>query len=141
VNQLIEQTLVQGEVEPLRYIQMGYTNIMFTIIYDAPAFSSPEDPFYKEIIHLVEKTTDFVGPIGDISSFLPVLSFLDIIFRKERKMKNYVNNGFLPVFAKLAEDARKSDNNNFTKQLDLMKEDLGLDERSVIIILRNRYQI
>lgn len=135
VNQLINQTIAQEEVDPLPYIRLSAVNIMLTVIYGAPTLKSPEDPFYKKIVHIIETGMKFIGPFEDISAFLPVLSFLDVIFRKERRMKSFWQNVSYPVFSKLADDARKSDKDSLTKKIDLIKNDLGLDEQNVKTIL------
>lgn len=135
VDQLIEQTLEHGEVDPLPYIRLSAVNIMLTVIYGIPTLKSPEDEFYKKIVFIIETGMRFIGPFEDISSFLPILSFLDIIFRKERRMKNFWDNVSYPLFSKLVEEARKSDKDSLTKKIDSIKEDLGLDEKNVRTIL------
>jgi cytochrome P450 len=135
VNQLINQTLAQGEVDPLPYVRLSAVNIMLTVIYGIPTLKSPEDPFYKKIVYIIEMGMKFIGPLEDFSAFLPVLSFLDVMFRKERRMRNFFETVSYPVFTKLVADARTSSKDSLTKKIDLIKEDLELDERNVTVIL------
>lgn len=63
------------------------------------------------------------------------MSFLDIIFRKERKMREFVTNYIRPLFRRLIDAARESNQDSLVKKLDLIKDEYELDETNLLVIM------
>lgn len=135
---LIKQTYDQGEVDPLPYIRLCNINNLRKVIYGAPAFKSPQAPDFKKTVHTIETGMKMIGPFEDTSSFLPVLSFLDIFIGKERRVKKFWYNVCYPLFSDLARKARADGQDNLTKLIDSFNDERdGLDEQNINTLLGN----
>ncbi|KAI9486152.1 MAG: cytochrome P450 [Benjaminiella poitrasii] len=135
VQQLMEQTERHGQVNPISFIRCSSVNVILQTGFGIAAVQSPEDGLFKEIVHAIEMGLYFTGVLGDISAYLPVLSFLDVLFRKERKMKSFYYNESLPLFQRLVSAARQSERDNLVKKLDRIKDGLDIDERNIHVIM------
>jgi cytochrome P450 len=135
VNQLIKETQRHGEVNPLEFARCSSISVILSIAFGIPGIKSPDDPFFKELVHIIEMQLYYASVLGDISAYLPILSFLDVIFRKEAKMRKFANNEVFPLFRKLIQSARESNQDSLVKKLDLIKDELEIDERNVMVIM------
>lgn len=135
VNHLLEQTELHGDVNPLSFMRCSSLNVILAAGFGISGVSSPEDPMYKEIIEIVELGLHYTSVLGDFSSYFPILSFLDVIFRKERKMRAFLDDLSRPMFRKLIQAARDSDQDSLVKKLDLIKEEFEIDEKNIIVIM------
>lgn len=131
----MEQTKLQGSVNPLGYVRCSSLNIILATAYGMKGMKSPEDPLFKELELVIERGLHYTSPVGDISAYLPVLSFLDVIFRKEKKMKDFFYSRMKPLFDRLVENARKSDQDSLVKKLDLIKDEYEIDDRNISVIM------
>lgn len=137
INQLMEQTKLHGEVYPLSFIRLSSINIILATAFGLPGLSSPEDPFYKELVNMIETGLKFTSIVGDFSAYFPVLSFLDVIFRKERKMTDFVENVSHPMFRRMIKQALESDQDSLVKKMHLIMEEYEIDERNLVVIMSN----
>lgn len=135
VNQLIEQSKLHGSVNPLNFVRCSSLNVILATGFGMEGMKSPEDPLFKELEYAIETGLFYASPVGDISAYLPVLSFLDVIFRKERKMRDFFNNVSHPLYNRLVKYARESDQDNLVKKFDLIKEEHDIDDRNISVIM------
>ncbi|KAG2230874.1 hypothetical protein INT48_003037 [Thamnidium elegans] len=135
INQLVEQTKLHGEVYPLSFIRLSSINIILATAFGLPGVSSPEDPFYKELVNMIETGIKFTSVVGDFSAYFPVLSFLDVIFRKERKMTDFVENVSHPMFRRMIKQALAGDQDSLVKKMHLIMEEYEIDERNLVVIM------
>lgn len=135
LNQLIEATKKDGDVNPLSYVRCSSVNVILTTGFGVDGCPSPEDPLFKKLEYIINTGIYFSGPVGDISAYLPFLSFLDVIFRKETKMRNFLYNESRPVFDDLVKAARKSDRDNLVKKFDLISEEYEIDDLNINVTM------
>jgi hypothetical protein len=140
-NDLIDKTVSEDDVNPLPHIQLYAINVMLSVVYGTDALKTPEDPLFKKMLHIVETTLRLLNPTEDISAFLPVLSFMDVLLKKESKMKDFWENESLPVTVQLIQESRKSDHDSLAKKIDSLKDDLELDEQNLRAILSKYFTI
>lgn len=114
-------------------------NVILAIAFGIEGVSSPEDELYKKVVEIIETGLYFSGVIGDFSAYFPILSFLDVIFRKERKMRHFVNDVSHPTFRELIQAARDSDEDSLVKKIDLIKDQYDIDEQNIIVIMSRLY--
>jgi hypothetical protein len=139
VNQLIKETQCHGEVDPLEFARCSSISIILSIAFGIPGIKSPNDTLFKEIVHIAELYLFYANVLNDISNYFPIFSFFDVIFRKEAKMRKFVNNEMFPLFHRLIQSARESKQDSLVKKLDLIKEELEIDEKNLLLIMSNVY--
>lgn len=135
INHLLEQTDLHGGVNPLMFMRCSSLNIILATGFGLTGVTSPDDPKFKEIIAVIELGLHYTGVVADFSSYFPILSFLDVIFKKEAKMKNFLHNMSDPLYYKLIQAARDSKQDSLIKKLDLIKEELEIDEQNIKVIM------
>ncbi|RCI06100.1 hypothetical protein CU098_013289 [Rhizopus stolonifer] len=135
VNTLIEQTERFGKVDPITFVRCSSVNIILAAAFGISGVKSADDPLYKQIIYIMETGLEFANVVNDPGSFFPILSFLDIFFRRERVMRKYRDTTVFPLLVKLVQAARESKNNSLVKKLDLIKEEFGLDEQNILVLM------
>jgi cytochrome P450 len=136
IDVLIEETIKKGAIDPVDSIRCCSMNNILLLAFGTRVESS-EDPLFKELVHMAVSGGKFAGPVFDFSAYFPILSFLDIIFRKEHTMREFVKTVTLPIFARLVKIARENDHDSLVKQLDKEREALDIDERNLLVIMGN----
>ncbi|KAI9282568.1 cytochrome P450 [Sporodiniella umbellata] len=136
VQLMIHDCLLSSEagVNPVDYTRLSAINFILSTVFGLPSLSSSSDPLYKDIVHTMEYHIQQISVVGDISAYFPILSFLDVIFQKEKRMRDFVHNEHRPLYRELVRRARLSDQPSLIKQLDEMKESLNIDEENIVII-------
>lgn len=132
---LMEQTELHGSVNPLSFVRCSAFNVILATAFGMKGRPSPDDPLFKEIEHVVETGLHFASVLGDLSSYFPILSFLDVIFRKERKMRAFRDDVAYPLFRRLIKAARESEEDSLVKKLDKIKDQYEIDERNILVIM------
>lgn len=132
---LVAQTKSAGDVDPLSFIQCSSINVILKFGFGMPGITSPEDPLFKEIKYVIETDLYFVSIFGDLSAYLSIFSVLDVILRRERKMKEFNEYRLRPLFRNLIKIARESDQDNLVKKLDLIKDEHELNDEDLLIIM------
>ncbi|KAI8375700.1 cytochrome P450 [Choanephora cucurbitarum] len=135
VNTLIQKSKYFGQVDPAEFVRCSSLNIILATAFGIPGVQSPEDSLYKEIVDIIETTLWFANVIADPGVFFPILSFLDVIFRRERKMIDYKENVVLPLLTKLVNQARESDKDSLIKKLDSIKDEHDIDEQNILVLM------
>lgn len=141
MNQLINDTIAQGEVNPDLYVRMSAINVMLKVIYAAPALESIDDPLFTRLFTIIDKTLFYMGPLEDIYSFLPPLAYVDTIYGYEREMRDFWNNLSFPTSEKLIKEARARNQDCLLTKVDAIKEDLELDEYNVNVLMSKYSQL
>ncbi|KAG1445906.1 hypothetical protein G6F56_009750 [Rhizopus delemar] len=121
-------------VHPLAYTRLTAINVMFALVFGMNGCRSVEDPLYEKMVHCIEKNSEFLSITADLSAYFPILSFLDVIFKKERNMKHFVEKECRPFYKELIELARKVDQPSLIKNLDKIKTSLDIDEQNIIAL-------
>ncbi|KAG1559465.1 hypothetical protein G6F49_003565 [Rhizopus delemar] len=134
VNLLITESHKQGSINPVDYTRLTAINFVLSTVFGIKGIQHIEDPLYKEIVHTMERHVENISAVGDISAYLPILSFLDVIFRKERNLKKFVEKEHRPLYRRLTKMARESDQPNLVKKLDEIKDSLDIDEENIVIL-------
>lgn len=135
IKHLLEQTDLHGSVNPLMFMRCSSINVILAAGYGLKGVSSPDDPRFKEIIEVVELGLHYTSVVGDFSSYFPILSFLDVIFKKEQRMRDFLRDLSDPLFNKLLKQARESEQDSLVKKLDLIKDEYDIDERNLRVIM------
>lgn len=132
VESLIDLTARHGSVNPRRILQRSFVNFILETCF-AQHIDSLDDPLFESIVEFVEEAVYLGGLTEDFSSFLPILSFLDVIFRRERRFEHFIKTKRDPLFHRLVRDALESDKDNLFKRLYHMKEEYGLDNDDILV--------
>ncbi|KAI9251031.1 cytochrome P450 [Phascolomyces articulosus] len=98
-------------------------------------FPSIDDPMFRILVDLAERTLIYSGIMGDTGAFFPKLRWIDVISGRRRKLRAFVREFRDKPLTILIERARKSKTDCLVKTIDEMKERYELDELDVTIIL------
>jgi hypothetical protein len=91
LDRLLEQTNLHSAVNPLSFLRCSSINVILSTAFGVPGVT-PDDQLFKDLVYAIETGLHFASAIGDISAHLPILSFLDVIFQKEKKTRDTVHN-------------------------------------------------
>ncbi|KAG1288706.1 hypothetical protein G6F65_000632 [Rhizopus arrhizus] len=140
VNLMLKDALAvqnkEGGIDPLAYTRLTAMNIILATVFGIQGSLSVQDPLYKRVLHNLEQNSAFISIGSDISAYFPVLSFLDVIFRKEKKMRDFVENDSKPLYRHLIQLARQSEQPSLVKELDSIKDSLNIDEQNMVALTR-----
>ncbi|KAG2228138.1 hypothetical protein INT45_009184 [Circinella minor] len=136
VKHLLAATLANGSVEVIKPFQAAAMNVVLTTSLGKRA-TSLQDPLFKKIIHVVDTGMKWAGAAEDMSSFLPIITILDIIFRKERRMTDFIENTRNPLFRSLIKEARESNVDCLLKSLYERKEEYDLDDDAILVTIND----
>lgn len=132
IEMLIQKTETDGSVHPMKPICMAAMNFIFGTCFGRRS-ESEEDPVFKQVVTMMETGLKIADVENDISSFLPILSFLDILFHREKKFDKHVKTLRDPVMKHLVKGALESDHDNLIKQLHGLKETHDLDDDDLLV--------
>ncbi|CAO3623133.1 unnamed protein product [Cunninghamella echinulata] len=131
IHRILTQSEKYGQFNPMDSFQSTSMNVILTTSFGKHL--SPDDPLFKKIVNAVTESLRLAGTANDISGFLPVLSFLDVIFRKKRNMEHFVNKVHNPIMLDLMKEALESENDSFYKQFYALKDEYDLDEKDLLV--------
>jgi hypothetical protein len=99
-------------------------------------YDSLDDPEYKEILYMVEKSLYYAGITFDFPNYFPSLSLFHRMFGIEKKMKDFIQFHRDPLMLKLINVAKvMTDHPNVIRS---MEEDHGvLDDEQKVVVLSN----
>ncbi|KAI9282569.1 cytochrome P450 [Sporodiniella umbellata] len=121
-------------IDPIPYIRLYSLNNILSNIFGLPGKTSVDDDFFKEANYVTTQHFKFITIVNDLSSYYPILSFLDFIFQKEKKMRKFVNQRQRPFFRELVKQGRQSDRPSMLKELYKAKETYDLDDERITVI-------
>ncbi|KAI8333092.1 cytochrome P450 [Chlamydoabsidia padenii] len=130
VEQLVERSLLNGQLDPLKTINAGALNVILTVVFGKRVYST-DDPFLKELMAYIEPTLKYAGIEGSLSQYDPAFSLLDSLFGKKRIFENFILNVRDPLFRRLIREAMASDKDCLAK--DFVGQDFS--ELDLIVML------
>ncbi|KAI7889067.1 cytochrome P450 [Mucor mucedo] len=116
ITQLEAITEKEGEVNPLKHLELYSLNVIFSACFGR-AFRSVQDPEFITLIQLINKSLGFAGLQNDLPNFLPALSFMDRLTGIQGKMKNFITQQVNPAVKRFIQEAKKSDKPNIVNSL------------------------
>ncbi|CAO3645431.1 unnamed protein product [Cunninghamella blakesleeana] len=131
VQQLLSQTEKLGQFNPMD--SFYYTSMNTILITVFGKHVQQDDPLFKTVVKIVNESLHLAGTASDLSGFLPVLSFLDVLFRKKQYLQKFVTDVHNPIIKKLMEDALKNDQDSFYKQFYALKDEYDLDDKDLLV--------
>lgn len=134
VKYLIAATIANGHVDTVKPLQSASMNVVLTTCLGMRA-ESVLDPLFKEVVAVTDEGMKLAGAAEDMSSFLPILSVLDILFRKERRMRNFAENKRNPLYRRLIREALASDKDCLLKSLYELKDQYNLDDDDIMVTI------
>ncbi|CAO3589869.1 unnamed protein product [Absidia cylindrospora] len=134
VQQLLKRTEQDGQVDPLTILQASSLNVILTTCF-ARRVTSPEDALFKEIMAFVNQGMKMGGAEADLSGFLPILTFVDVLVGKKKMFRDFVANVRDPIFVRLIEEASSGDKDCLIKSFLALKEEYELDDQDLIVIM------
>ncbi|KAI9302529.1 cytochrome P450 [Cunninghamella echinulata] len=132
IKQFIQLTKQKGQLNPLEYIQSATLNVILQTTF-GNRVQSVDDPLSKEILYNVNQHMKFSSYSSDISSYLPALSFLDVLYGKKRRLNHFVKTSYHPCIKKLAKLALDNKKDCFYTRLLELKEQYGLDHEDILV--------
>ncbi|KAI9245377.1 cytochrome P450 [Phascolomyces articulosus] len=136
VKHLLSATLANGSVEVIKPFQAAAMNVVLTTALGKRA-TSLQDPLFKKIIHTVDTGMKLAGAAEDMSTFLPIVAILDVIFRKERRMREFITTKRNPLFRGLIKEALEGDVDCLVKSLYECKEEYDLDDDAILVTIND----
>lgn len=132
IERLIKKTEQEGSVHPMKPICMAAMNFILGTCFGRRN-ESENDPVFKQVVEMMEKGLKVAGVENDISSFLPILSFLDVLSRRGKFFENHIKNLRDPVMKGLVKGALETDQDNLLKRLNDLKETYDLDDDDLLV--------
>lgn len=140
VKYLICASLANGSVDLIKPLQFSSMNVIMQASLGMRA-ESPRDPLFRDMIHVIDRGMKFAGPAEDMSSFLPILSVLDILYRKKSRLNNYIEKERTPLLCRLIKESLESGKECLAKWLYEYKDDEDIDDYTILITLSKFRQI
>ncbi|KAI9276029.1 cytochrome P450 [Sporodiniella umbellata] len=107
---------MKGEAfDPAPEFQLAAMNVLLQVLF-AKKFNSIRDPGVILLYEVVNQLIEYSGITGDLSAFLPSLSWVDVLLGTEKKQKTQ-NNKLTQARDWLIEEAMNSKNDSFIKEL------------------------
>ncbi|KAI9488242.1 cytochrome P450 [Zychaea mexicana] len=130
IEHLVNATVKDGSVAVADPLHFASLNVVFTTCFGRRA-ESTEDPLFKEVSFLMNQTGKRSSPAEEISTFLPIMTILDIIFRRKQDMRKFIYEKRNPAFRRYIQDAVDSGVECFAKA---MLETKGIDDYDNVIV-------
>ncbi|EPB82552.1 hypothetical protein HMPREF1544_10714 [Mucor circinelloides 1006PhL] len=131
-KRLIKVTEINGNVDPLKYLELLTLNVIFNAGFGR-SFDSIDDPEFRSLANVVEVTMKLAALKNDLPSFLPALSIVDYFFGTEAKMKSFINNERNPTYRKLIREAFKKEGPNVIKSIG--ENGYVMDEDDMVVFM------
>ncbi|KAI8334328.1 cytochrome P450 [Chlamydoabsidia padenii] len=134
INSFITDTTREGQIDPASYLQSTSLNVIMTTCL-GKRVTGIDDPLFKEVMDYVEKSMKYGEAEGDLSQYLPVVKYLDFLIGKKHLFDDLINNYRDPLFKRLIKEALESDTDCLIKTMVALKEEYGLDDTDIIVIM------
>ncbi|KAG1548549.1 hypothetical protein G6F49_009865 [Rhizopus delemar] len=136
VEQLIDRFAKYSEsgeaLDPFKELQLTSLNVVLTLVL-ATRFESVDTPDFKTMHRAINDVMIFAGPAGDIGSFLPMLTWTDLLTGIESKMRDSIKIYRDGLFTKLIKNALEKEQHSLVKDLYQMKEEGLIDDDDVLV--------
>ncbi|KAI7879770.1 cytochrome P450 [Lichtheimia hyalospora FSU 10163] len=137
LERLVSASKEDGGIHPFKTLQLASLNVILSTCFARRA-DSVDDPLFRDIVQYVDEHVSFAGLENDLPAFLPIFHWLEK-FGSQARNKQQKSNRLLEtrnrLFRYLVQQARKSDQNCFVKTLDDIKEEHGLDDDDIMVIM------
>ncbi|KAL0094842.1 hypothetical protein J3Q64DRAFT_1716144 [Phycomyces blakesleeanus] len=135
IKLLKEDTDKEGAISPVRYMKMATYGTVFKAVFGKDV-TSINDPTLNSLIHITERSIVYAGAAGDIGAFFPSLSWINHLSSQKKAMNDIINERD-KVLEVLIREAKDGDVKCLTKVAYSIKEELGLDEMDLTILLND----
>ncbi|KAJ8654226.1 hypothetical protein O0I10_010048 [Lichtheimia ornata] len=136
VKYLLSASLANGSVDLVKPLQFSSMNVIMQASLGMRA-ESPRDPLFRDMIHVIDRGMKFAGPAEDMSSFLPILSVMDVLYRKKSRLNNYIEKERTPLLKRLIKESLDSGKECLAKWLYEYKDDEDIDDYTILVTLND----
>ncbi|KAJ8657340.1 hypothetical protein O0I10_006893 [Lichtheimia ornata] len=133
IKYLTSASFANGSVSLIKPLQFFSMNVILQAAL-GKRVDSPNDPEFREIVRVIDQSMKFAGVAEDISSFLPILTVLDVIYRKERKLKKFIEEVRNPLFRRLIKESLDSGEECLAKWFYEYKDE-EVDDHGILVAL------
>ncbi|KAI8075987.1 cytochrome P450 [Halteromyces radiatus] len=122
VKQLLSRSLLDGQVDPAPYVQNAAMNVILTTCLQL------------DVLGYMHGGMKISGE-SDLYRFFPIMSVLDVLLGKKRIYRDFIAKVRDPLFTRLVDEAASSDKDSMIKSFLALKEEHGLDDKNIIVIM------
>lgn len=137
-DKLIDRFLSAGSrpegVPTIKQLQFESMNVILLACLGISA-SSLEDPLFSSVVGIVDKTVKLAGPENDISTFLPILSFMDWLVQRNKTFLSFIDGQRNPLFRRLIAEALQKEDDNLVKTLYGLKDEHSLEDDDIMVLI------
>ncbi|KAI9245376.1 cytochrome P450 [Phascolomyces articulosus] len=135
VNYLLKTSKGQDQgVDIFKPLQLASFNVIMTTCFGMRA-ESIQDPLFRTMIGLIDEGMEKADASADISTFLPIISFMDIIFQREKGIADFIRDKRDPLFRHLIQQAIENENDCLLKTIYKNKKISRLDDDDIMVIM------
>ncbi|KAI9015832.1 cytochrome P450 [Phycomyces nitens] len=134
---LMAKSAEEGGVWPMPILKAGTFSAITRSLFGKTAEDLGEETF-NAIIFIAEEVVRLAGPEGDIDSFFPHFKWLTRLLSEKKAMFDTVANRD-KIYKKLITDAVEGDVDCLAKTAYGLKEEYGLDDMDLIIIMNDLF--
>ena len=136
VENLVKNSDAVVGVNPVPYLQLASLNLILTTCC-AKRAKSVDDDLFKRLIKYVEDSISYGSPENDVSTYVPIMKFLDLFNGGKRKAEGERLLEFRrrTVRGELIKEAQSSPENCFIKTLYDIKEEHNLDDDDILVTM------
>ncbi|KAI9309013.1 cytochrome P450 [Cunninghamella echinulata] len=132
MDRLLKDSKSLGPIDPSDYYNIVTLNVMLQTTFGKKV-SSMEDPFYKEMMAIVEESVQLGRLASDITTLFPFLSFLNVFSKKQQRFHHFTYKIHHPFYKRIIEEAMESNRNCFVRKLYDLKDEYDLDDENIAV--------
>lgn len=121
----------EGSVDPMATCHLATTNVILLTCFGT-RYPSSDHPKFVKLVDFVKGHLKVSSVMNDTSAIFPFLSWFDIIFRQDSKLKAFIKEYRDAPLKELIANARASDKPSMVKTVDQYKEQYKLEEWDII---------
>ncbi|KAI7852765.1 cytochrome P450 [Circinella umbellata] len=136
VENLVSNSDPVTGVNPVQYCQLASLNLLLTTCL-AKRAKSVNDDLFKQLIKYVEASIAYGSPENDVSTYVPIMKFLDLFNGGKRKAEGERLLAFRlkTLREDLIKEARASSEKCFINTLYEMKDEHNLDDDDILVTM------
>ncbi|KAI8982663.1 cytochrome P450 [Pilobolus umbonatus] len=116
VERLITCTEKEGGISPNHHLEFNTLNFISLALF-GKRYESMDDPEYQVVANIPVVINKLIDISNDLSTFLPILTIVNLFKDSGAAMKKFVANERDPVLSRLIEAASKRDGPNLVKAI------------------------
>ncbi|KAI8142842.1 cytochrome P450 [Fennellomyces sp. T-0311] len=132
VNGLISTSTLHDGVDPILSFKRSSLNFVLETCFGTRVHSE-KDPLFLELMTMLDDFTELSAFHNDISNFLPLLSFINILKRTQKIHEKYDQETRTPVIRRLIDHAINSGKDCMFRRLSMGKETLELEDDDLLV--------